>query len=55
MWYRWQRPDPEFLAFSTGVIQLLAILSFLSLKTEGGKKLVFRLDDQTPGLHSAFE
>jgi hypothetical protein len=55
VWYRWLRPDPEFLVFSTGVIQQLAILSFLGLQTEGGKKLVLRLDDQTPGLHSAFE
>jgi tetratricopeptide (TPR) repeat protein len=45
LWYRWLRPDPDFLAFSTGVIQLLAIASFLGLQTEGGKKLVLRLDN----------
>ena len=45
LWYRWLRPDPEFLAFSTGVIQLLAISSFLGFQTESGKKLVLRLDD----------
>jgi tetratricopeptide (TPR) repeat protein len=44
LWYRWLRPDPEFLAFVGGVIQLAAIISFLGLQTEGGKRLAFRLD-----------
>jgi len=45
LWYRWLRPDPDFLAFSTGVVELVAIASFLGLQTEGGRKIVLRLDD----------
>jgi tetratricopeptide (TPR) repeat protein len=45
LWYRWLRPDPEFLDFSTGVTELLAIASFLGLQTERGQQLVLRLDD----------
>jgi tetratricopeptide (TPR) repeat protein len=45
LWYRWLRPDPDFLAFSTGVAELLAIASLLGLQTERGRKLVIRLDD----------
>ena len=45
LWYRWLRPDPDFLAFSTGVAELLAIASLLGLQTERGRKLVFNLDD----------
>jgi tetratricopeptide (TPR) repeat protein len=45
LWYRWLRPDPEFLDFSTGVTELLAIASFLGLQTERGRQLVLRLDD----------
>ena len=44
LWYRWLRPDPDFLAFSTGVAELLAIASLLGLQTERGRKLVIRLD-----------
>ncbi|MCJ7702419.1 MAG: tetratricopeptide repeat protein [Anaerolineales bacterium] len=45
LWYRWLRPDPDFLAFSTGVVELVAIASFLGLQTEGGRKIVLRIDD----------
>jgi hypothetical protein len=51
LWYRWLRPDPDFLAFTTGVVELVAIASFLGLQTEGGRKLVLRIDD-TLGLGS---
>jgi len=51
LWYRWLRPDPDFLAFTTGVTELLAIASFLGLQTEGGRNLVLRLDN-TLGLGS---
>lgn len=45
LWYRWLRPDPDFLAFSTGVVQLVAIASFLGLQTKGGRNFVLRIDD----------
>ncbi len=45
LWYRWLRPDPDFLAFTTGVAELLAIASILGLQTERGQKLVIRMDD----------
>ena len=45
LWYRWLRPDPDFLAFTTGVVELVAIASFLGLQTEGGRKIVLRIDD----------
>ena len=45
LWYRWLRPDPEFLDFSTAVAELLAIASLLGLQTERGRQLVVRLDD----------
>jgi tetratricopeptide (TPR) repeat protein len=44
LWYRWLRPDPEFLSFVGGVVELVAIASLLGLQTEGGRRLVFRLD-----------
>lgn len=45
LWYRWLRPDPDFLSFTTGVAELLAIASLLGLQTERGRKLAFGLDD----------
>jgi tetratricopeptide (TPR) repeat protein len=45
LWYRWLRPDPEFLDFSTGVAELLAIASLLGLQTERGRQIVLRVDD----------
>ncbi len=44
LWYRWLRPDPDFLDFTTGVAELLAIASLLGLQTERGQKLAIRLD-----------
>jgi tetratricopeptide (TPR) repeat protein len=49
LWYRWLRPDPEFLAFSGGVAELLAILSFLGLQTEPGRRVAARLDSAVGG------
>lgn len=34
LWYRWLRPDPEFLNFTAGVAQLVALISLLGLQTE---------------------
>lgn len=45
LWYRWLRPDPEFLDFTTGVTELLAIASLLGLQTERGRQLALRFDD----------
>ena len=45
LWYRWLRPDPEFLDFSTGVTELLAIASFLGFQTERGRQFILRVDD----------
>ena len=45
LWYRWLRPDPDFLSFTTGVAELLAIASLLGLQTERGRKLAFGLDN----------
>ena len=45
LWYIWLRPDPEFLAFTGGVAELLAIASFLGLQTEPGRKLAVQLDN----------
>ena len=45
LWYRWLRPDPDFLSFTTGVAELLAIASLLGLQTERGRKLALGLDD----------
>jgi tetratricopeptide (TPR) repeat protein len=38
------QPDPEFLAFSAGIAELLAIASFLGLQTERGRRLAARFD-----------
>ncbi|MCJ7623733.1 MAG: tetratricopeptide repeat protein, partial [Anaerolineaceae bacterium] len=45
LWYRWLKPDPEFLGFTTSIVELLAIASLLGLQTEVGQNLVLRLDD----------
>lgn len=37
IWYRLASPDPEFLAFSAAVIQILSIVSLLGLGTDWGK------------------
>jgi tetratricopeptide (TPR) repeat protein len=44
LWYRWLRPDPQFLAFSAGIAQLIALVSLLGLQTEWGKRFADRLD-----------
>ncbi|MEE9617083.1 MAG: hypothetical protein V3T90_08760, partial [Anaerolineae bacterium] len=48
LWYRWLRPDPEILDFSTRIAELLAILltiaSLLGLQTERGRQIVLRVD-----------
>jgi len=45
IWYRWLRPDPDFLGFTTAIAELLALASFLGLQTEGGKQLAVKLDN----------
>jgi len=45
LWYRWLRPDPEFLGFTAAVAELLAIASFLGLQTERGREFAFGFDD----------
>jgi tetratricopeptide (TPR) repeat protein len=45
LWYRWLRPDPEFLSFTSGIIEILAIASFLGLQTEIGRTFVVNIDD----------
>jgi tetratricopeptide (TPR) repeat protein len=44
IWYRWLRPDPEFLGFSASVAELLTIASFIGLQTERGRLAIGRLD-----------
>jgi len=47
LWYRWLRPDPEFLAFTVNVVQLVAfvftLVSFLGLQFNAGRALARRL------------
>lgn len=47
LWYRWLRPDPEFLAFTVNVVQLAAFLftlvSFLGLQFDTGRDIARRL------------
>jgi len=45
LWYRWARPDPQFLAFTGGVAGLLAWASLLGLQTDRGRRLAIRLDE----------
>jgi tetratricopeptide (TPR) repeat protein len=45
LWYRWLRPDPEFLAFSASVAELLAIASFIGFQTDRGRVLAEGLGD----------
>lgn len=45
LWYRWGRPDPQFLGFTSAVAGLLAWFSLLGLQTEKGRRLAVRLDD----------
>lgn len=49
LWYRWLRPDPEFLAFSADVVGILSIISLLGLQTKWGGQVAGRLA-QTVGL-----
>jgi len=48
LWYRWLRPDPEFLAFSASVAELLAIASFIGFQTDRGKDLAQGFGDGRP-------
>jgi tetratricopeptide (TPR) repeat protein len=48
LWYRWLRPDPEFLRFTTEVSKLLALGSFLGLQTQGGHRFILQLDSLLP-------
>ena len=48
LWYRWLRPDPEFLAFSASVAELLAIASFIGFQTESGRDIAGQIDDVIP-------
>jgi Tfp pilus assembly protein PilF len=48
LWYRWLRPDPEFLAFTASVAELLAIGSFIGFQTERGRDLAEGFGDVRP-------
>jgi tetratricopeptide (TPR) repeat protein len=48
LWYRWLRPDPEFLGFTASVAEILAIASFIGLQTERGRLVLDRLEDTAP-------
>jgi len=45
LWYRWMRPDPDFLGFSASVAELLAIASFIGLQTERGQAVADQVDN----------
>ncbi|MBI9044714.1 MAG: tetratricopeptide repeat protein [Anaerolineaceae bacterium] len=45
LWYRWLRPDSEFLAFSASVAELLAIGSFIGFQTERGQDIANKFED----------
>lgn len=45
LWYRWLRPDPDFLGFSASVAELLAIASFIGLQTERGQVVADQVDN----------
>ena len=49
LWYRWLRPDPEFLQFTGDVTSLIAILSFLGLQTDPGRRVALRFDRSAAG------
>ena len=42
LWYRWLRPDPQFLAFSSSIAQLLALASLLGVQTDWGRQVADR-------------
>lgn len=48
LWYRWLRPDPDFLAFTASVAELLAIASFIGFQTERGRDIADRVDNVLP-------
>lgn len=48
IWYRLASPDPEFLAFSAAVIQILSIVSLLGLGTDWGKHAVANAWERVP-------
>jgi hypothetical protein len=48
LWYKWLRPDPEFLGFTASVAELLAIASFIGLQTERGRLVLDRLEETAP-------
>jgi hypothetical protein len=48
LWYRWLRPDPEFLTFSASVAELLAIASFIGFQTDRGRGIAQDFGDVRP-------
>lgn len=40
IWYRWSRPDPDFLAFSVNVLQIVSFISVAGLLTAVGHEFV---------------
>lgn len=40
IWYRWARPDPDFLAFSVNVLQIVSFISVAGLLTAVGHEFV---------------
>jgi len=48
LWYRWLRPDPDFLGFTASVAELLAIGSFIGFQTERGRDLAEDIGDALP-------
>jgi tetratricopeptide (TPR) repeat protein len=40
IWYRWGRPDPDFLAFSVNVLQIVSFISVAGLLTAVGHEFV---------------
>jgi tetratricopeptide (TPR) repeat protein len=53
LWYRWLRPNPEFLNFSTDIVTIFTIASFLGLQSKGGKKLVLSFE-RLPFINNIF-
>ena len=39
LWYRWLRPNPQFMGFITGIAGLVGISSLLSLQTRWGAQV----------------
>lgn len=47
LWYLTARPDPDFLAFTASVVQIISIVSLFGISTEAGRKLLTSLFQPT--------